>query len=101
MTPVDLSDSCLALIIAWIFTVCMAAVLELQTADDILTCVSHFTAADERAGSDGSFRGIDHRSATTKTTQFNDAVHLMAHQVQDERKEKKADKKSKKAGRSS
>lgn len=82
-------------------TVCLAAVPELQTADDILymrkSLVPQRLMKEQEATA--RFEELITVALTTKTTQLNDAVHLMAHQVQDERKEKKADKKSKKAGK--
>jgi hypothetical protein len=79
----------------------LAAVPELQTADDILymrkSLVPQRLMKEQEATA--RFEELITVALTTKTTQLNDAVHLMAHQVQDERKEKKADKKSKKAGK--
>lgn len=74
------------------------AVPELQVADDILYMRESLTPIREMREAQASvrFRGLIDEALNCKTTQMNDAVHILVHQAKDARAEKKAEKKAKK-----
>eukprot|EP01051_Picozoa_sp_SAG22_P000606 SAG22_NODE_17_length_32684_cov_34.234095_19_plen_149_part_00 len=75
---------------------------ELQKWEDILYMRKSLTPLREMTEHDASeeFRALIQTSLKTKTTQMNDAVHIMVHQKKDSKAEAKADKKEKKGKKS-
>lgn len=75
---------------------CLAAVPELQEASDILYMRESLVPlrSMKEVEATARFEELITEALNTKTTQLNDAAHLLAHQVRDEKKDKKAAKKA-------
>lgn len=74
---------------------------ELQTWEDILYMRTSLVPLREMTERDASerFRGLIQVALKTRTTQFNDAVHIVVHQRKDKKREVKAEKKAAKEGK--